>query len=220
MKTSKKIRNTCKGFKLWKHWKMGIAASVILGLPGCLQSSNDSPVSQSKQGLTSLDLIKTIEKAPNKIKVSSVAFAEGGKLALQQAHGDCGGQNISPPLSWSGVPPKARSVAIVVSDADAPGGAWTHWIIYNLPASRKNIGVGIAPGEVVPSGARQAKNDWGVAGYGGPCPPSGKHRYRFYVLALDLHLSLPENAGQAEFSGAISNHILARGVLAGSYSRN
>lgn len=220
MKTSKKIRNTRKGFKLWKHWKMGIAASVILGLLGCLQSGDDSPASQSKQGLTSLDLMKTIEKAPNKIKVSSVAFAEGGTLALQQAHGDCGGQNISPPLSWSGVPPRARSVAIVVSDPDAPGGAWTHWIIYNLPSGRKDIGMGIAKGEIVPGGARQAKNDWGVAAYGGPCPPNGKHRYRFYVLALDLHLSLPENAGQAEFAEAITNRILARGVLTGSYNRN
>lgn len=196
---------------------MGIAASVILGLSGCLQSGDDSSAPQSKQGLTSLDLMKTIDKTPNKIKVSSVAFAEGGKLALQQAHGDCGGKNISPPLSWSGVPPRARSVAIVMNDLDAPGGAWTHWIIYNLPASRKDIGMGIAPGEAVPGGARQAKNDWGVAGYGGPCPPSGKHRYRFYVLALDRQLLLPEGAGQAEFNNAIAGHVIMRGVLTGTY---
>ena len=195
---------------------------AVWGLGGCSNGSkqgNESSSSPNMSQLTSADLMKTIEKAPGKIKVQSVAFAEGGKLALQQAHGDCGGQNVSPPLSWSGVPPKARSVAVVVSDADAPGGAWTHWIIYNLPANRRNIGMGIASGEMVPGGARQAQNDWGVAGYGGPCPPSGKHRYRFYVLALDRQLTLSENAGQAEFNQAISNHVLARGVLTGTYNR-
>ncbi len=141
------------------------------------------------------------------------------RLALQQAHSDCGGQNVSPPLSWNGVPPTAKSVAIVVSDPDAPGGAWTHWIIYNLPPGRKNIGMGIASGEAVPGGAAQVKNDWNVAGYGGPCPPSGTHHYQFYVLALDNRLALPSGAGKSEFASAISGHILARGVLTGTYSK-
>ena len=196
---------------------------AIRGLGGCSNGSkpgNESSLSQNMSQLTSTDLMKTIENAPNKIKVQSVAFAEGGPLVLQQAHGNCGGQNVSPPLSWSGVPLKTRSVAIVMSDPDVSGGAWTHWIIYNLPTGRKNIGMGIPSGETVPGGARQAKNDWGVASYGGPCPPSGKHRYRFYVLALDRQLNLPENAGQAEFNQAISGHVITRGVLTGFYARS
>lgn len=164
-------------------------------------------------------MMQTIKAAPQKIKVTSPAFAEGAALSLQQAYSDCGGQNVSPPLSWSSVPPQAKSVAIVVSDPDAPGGAWTHWIIYNLPPGRKNIGMGIASGEVVPGGAAQAKNDWGKAEYGGPCPPSGTHHYQFYVLALDKRLALPASAGKSEFASAISGHILVRGVMTGTYSK-
>lgn len=203
-----------------KGAKTFVLIGVLCSFSGCSNRNTQSTASKKNEGLTSADLMKTIEKAPNKIKVHSVAFTEGGKLALQQAHTDCGGQNVSPPLSWSSVPPKARSIAIVMSDLDAPGGAWTHWIIYNLPAGRRDIGMGIQPGEIVPGGARQARNDWGMPGYGGPCPPTGKHRYRFYVLALDLHLSLPANAGQAEFNEVIANHIIARGIFTGVYSRS
>ncbi len=192
---------------------------IFIGALFCLNGCN-SPSDNSSSGPvpSAADMMQTIKATPEKIKVSSVAFAQGAALAPQQAHSDCGGQNVSPPLSWNGVPPTAKSVAIVVNDPDAPGGAWTHWIIYNLPPGRKNIGVGIAPGETVPGGAAQVRNDWGVAGYGGPCPPSGQHHYQFYVLALDKRLVLLA-ADKSEFGKAISGHILARGVLTGIYSK-
>lgn len=191
---------------------------VVAGALFCLSSCNPPADHSSGAVPSAIDMMQIIKAAPEKIKVSSVAFASGAALALQQAHSDCGGQNVSPPLSWQGVPANAKSVAIVVSDPNAPGGAWTHWIIYNLPPGRKDIGAGIAVGEVVPGGAAQAKNDWGVAGYGGPCPPSGQHNYEFHVLALDKNLTLP-GADKSEFAKAISGHILARGVLTGTYNK-
>lgn len=196
--------------------------AVALLLHGCTTPSDNPSSSATSTGSaqpSAADMLQTIKAAPSTIKVKSVAFAEGAALSLQQAHSDCGGGNVSPPLSWEGVPPKAKSVAIVVSDPDAPGGAWTHWIIYNLAPGRKNIGQGIAAGEVVPGGAAQAQNDWGVAGYGGPCPPSGKHPYQFHVLALDKRLVLPAEADKSALAAAISGHILARGVLTGTYSK-
>ena len=202
-------------------FKFSTLVGVVFCFSGCNApegNSSNTPVTSGAQP-SAADMMQTIKDAPNKIKMSSVAFAEGKPLAPQQAHSDCGGGNVSPPLSWDGVPPLSKSVAIVVSDPDAPGGAWTHWIIYNLPPGRKNIGTGIAAGEVVPGGAMQAKNDWNVASYGGPCPPAGTHRYQFYVLALDKRLALPDGAGKSEFASAISGHILARGVLSGTYSK-
>ena len=211
--------------------KFPILIGALFLLPGCTSNTSNSNVATTQSAApntmssavqnaapSAADMMQTIKNASAKIKVQSAAFGEGKPLALQQAHSDCGGGNVSPPLSWQGVPPTAKSVAIVVNDPDAPGGAWTHWIIYNLPPGRKNIGAGIAAGETVPGGASQIKNDWNVAGYGGPCPPSGTHHYQFYVLALDRNLALP-SADKSEFAKAISGHILARGALAGTYSK-
>ncbi|MEV7967329.1 YbhB/YbcL family Raf kinase inhibitor-like protein [Sphaerisporangium sp. NPDC088356] len=111
------------------------------------------------------------------IKMSSPAFADGAAIPKKYACAGQGGQNISPPLAWSGVPGSAREMAIVVEDTDAPGGSYIHWIVTGIPVSESGVGEGGAPGKVAPGSD-------GRPAYAGPCPPGGVHHYHFIVYAL------------------------------------
>jgi Raf kinase inhibitor-like YbhB/YbcL family protein len=155
------------------------------------------------------------------IRLESAAFKDGG--TIPKAH-TCDGRGTSPPLAWSGVPEAARSMALIVEDPDAPGGTFTHWVLFDLPPETKGLGEGIPPeGEVrlAPAGAaaRQGKNDFGKLGYGGPCPPRGTHRYVFLLYALDAPLNLKPGATRGDLLRAMKGHILAEGRLMGRYSR-
>jgi Raf kinase inhibitor-like YbhB/YbcL family protein len=155
------------------------------------------------------------------IRLESPAFKEGG--TIPKVH-TCDGKGTSPPLAWPGVPEAARSLALIVEDPDAPGGTFTHWVLFDMPAETKGLGEGIPPeGEVrlAPGGAaaRQGKNDFGKLGYGGPCPPRGTHRYVFSLCALDARPDLKPRATREELLRAMKGHILAEGRLMGRYSR-
>ena len=150
------------------------------------------------------------------IKVVSLAFQEG---AMIPADYTCDGKNISPPLSWSGIPEKAVTLALICDDPDAPVGTWVHWVLYNLPASAKELPAGVPPEEKLASGAVQGKNDFRKVGYGGPCPPGGTHRYYFKLYALDKALELKPGATKKELLKAMEGHILAEGQLMGRYKR-
>jgi len=152
------------------------------------------------------------------IQLSSPAFTEGSSIPAKYT---CDGDDISPPLAWSGAPQTARSLALICDDPDAPAGIWVHWVLYNLPPTISHLAEGVATTESVLGGARQGVNDSRRIGYGGPCPPRGKpHRYYFKLYALDTELTLKPRATKNEVVEAMQGHILAEGQLLGTYQRS
>jgi Raf kinase inhibitor-like YbhB/YbcL family protein len=157
--------------------------------------------------------------------LTSTDFAEGEHLALQQAFNGFGspGGNLSPALNWSGAPVATRGFALTVFDPDAPGGGFWHWLAIDMPPRTAALakGAGDARGRGMPAGSVQARNDFGQAGYGGPCPPPGRpHRYRFTLFALDVdRLPVAANATPAAIAEALRAHALAETTLTGLYAR-
>ncbi|MBV9210211.1 MAG: YbhB/YbcL family Raf kinase inhibitor-like protein [Acidobacteria bacterium] len=150
------------------------------------------------------------------MKMSSSAFADGQPMPSKYT---CDGENISPPLKWEGVPEKAKTLALFVVDPDAPGGRFTHWVLFNLSATAKELPEKI-PAEPQPAGvASQGTNDFKKLGYGGPCPPTGTHHYIFKLYALDSELTLNANANREDLLNAMQGHILAQGQLTGTYEK-
>jgi Raf kinase inhibitor-like YbhB/YbcL family protein len=152
----------------------------------------------------------------SEITLVSAAFKEGQPIPRQYT---CDGVNISTPLEWSGAPKTAKTIAIVADDPDAPAGTWAHWVLYNLPAENIGLVENVPATETLKAGGFQGKNDFGKIGYGGPCPPSGTHRYFFKVYAVDAELPLKAGATKAELEKALEGHVLAQGQLIGTYSR-
>jgi Raf kinase inhibitor-like YbhB/YbcL family protein len=164
------------------------------------------------------------------ITLRSAAFSDGG--LIPKAH-TCDGEDRSPPLEWSGVPGTARSLALICDDPDAPMGTFSHWVLFNLPPRVQALPEGDSAAATItapasePGGASGAeaprpqpgKNDFGKLGYGGPCPPSGTHRYIFRLYALDTRLGLTSSATRADVLQASRGHILAEGRLMGRYAR-
>ena len=135
----------------------------------------------------------------------------------------CEGSDISPPLVWSGAPEGTKSFALIVDDPDAPDPAapkvtWVHWVVYNLPASVTTLPEDIKS-HGLPEGAREGQNDWKRRGYGGQCPPKGRHRYVHKLYALDT--DFPEALGltKAELEDAMTGHVLAKAELIGTYEK-
>ena len=150
------------------------------------------------------------------IKLTSAAFKDGEPIPRAYT---CDGANISPPLEWSGVPKSAKTIVIVCDDPDAPGGTWVHWVLYNLPADNIGVVENLPATETLKAGGFQGKNDFGKTAYGGPCPPSGTHRYFFKIYALDSELPLKAGATRAELMKAMEGHIVVQGQLMGTYRR-
>ena len=135
----------------------------------------------------------------------------------------CEGADRSPPLAWSGVPPAARSLALIVDDPDAPDPArpqrtWVHWVLYNLPPAATDLAEAVAPASL-PAGTLEGKNDWQRTGYGGPCPPIGRHRYFFKLYALDAVLPDLRHPTKAQVEAAMAGHVLASTELVGTYQK-
>jgi len=151
------------------------------------------------------------------IQLSTSAFTEGSSIPAKYT---CDGDDISPPLKWSGVPAGAKSLALICDDPDAPVGIWVHWVLYNIPSTVAELPEGVPTSEVISGGARQGINDFKRIGYGGPCPPRGNpHRYYFKLYALDIELSLKPRATKKDVVSAMQGHILAEGQLMGTYKR-
>ena len=145
-----------------------------------------------------------------KMKITSSAFQEGGNIPSKFS---CDGGNTSPPLQISNVPPEAKSLVLIVDDPDAPSGLFTHWAVWNISPQTSTVAEGSTPKGV------QGTNDFGRSGYGGPCPPSGMHRYYFKIFALDRELDLPFGAKRSQLEAALKGHAIAQGELMGRYSR-
>lgn len=185
-----------------------IGAVLICGLVIGACRSDDRPETKSK---TPAEGEQTMA-----ITVTSTAFQEGGLIPPKYT---CDGKDISPPLAFAGVPTEARSLALICDDPDAPRGTWVHWVLFNLPASVKELPESVSDKETIEGGARQGTSDFGRFGYGGPCPPGGTHRYYFRVYALDTMLTLTGRGTKADLMAAMKGHILAEGQLMGKYRR-
>ena len=131
----------------------------------------------------------------------------------------CDGQNVSPPLQWSAAPQDTKSFALICDDPDAPGGTWVHWVLYNIPGSTRALPEAIPSDAILADDSRHGKNSWGRLDYGGPCPPSGTHRYFFNLYALDKMLDLSSGASKDQVRHAMQGHVLAQAQLMGKYSR-
>ncbi len=149
------------------------------------------------------------------LSLSSPAFGDGETIPTVYT---CDGRDVSPPLQWRGVPREARTLALVVDDPDAPAGTWVHWVVYNIPPDTAGLPEDTASADL-PAGAREGVNSWGRTGYGGPCPPSGEHRYMHKLYALDKVLSDLGNPSKAELEQALMGHLIERARLIGTYER-
>jgi Raf kinase inhibitor-like YbhB/YbcL family protein len=152
----------------------------------------------------------------SEIKLRSSAFQDGGMIPSKYT---CDGANISPPLEWSGIPQGAKSLALVCDDPDAPGKTWVHWVAFDLPSSRNSLPENVPPVEEIPGGGKPGTNDFKKIGYGGPCPPSGTHRYFFKLYALDKALELGNNTTKDQLLKAMAGHVLGQAEIIGRYKR-
>lgn len=144
------------------------------------------------------------------LQLTSPAFADGDEIPAEYT---CKGRNISPPLEISGVPAGTETLAIVMHDPDAPNGDFLHWTIWNLPPDIREI-----PAGTVPDSAVEGVTGFGKSGYGGPCPPSGTHRYIFELYALDEQLNLSPDTNREEFLDATDANVIAKAALTGTFS--
>lgn len=154
---------------------------------------------------------KMARENQKEIQVRSSAFGNNQQIPKKYT---CDGENISPPLSIESVPDEAVSLVLTVDDPDAPGGTWTHWMVWNIPAQTRVIEEG-----KLPTGAVEGKNSFGNIGYGGPCPPSETHRYVFKVYALDTKISPKNDISLRQLEDFIKGKTIAEGTLVGTYTR-
>ena len=152
--------------------------------------------------------------------LTSSAFAPGGAIPAQFT---CEGSDVSPPLDWTGVPPVTKSLVLIVDDPDAPDPkaprmTWVHWVLYDLPAVNGRLAQGVRASDL-PAGTREGKNDWKRTGYGGPCPPIGRHRYFHKLYALDVVLPDLGAATKAEVKKAMEGHVVGKAELVGTYEK-
>lgn len=154
------------------------------------------------------------------LTLTSTAFENEQEIPARYT---CEGEDASPSLAWSGVPENARSLALIVDDPDAPDPAkprtvWVHWVLYNLPATAGGLPENVKPA-ALPPGTREGKNDWRRTGWGGPCPPIGRHRYFFKLYALDTILPDLGRPKKKELEKAMEGHVIARAELMGTYQK-
>lgn len=195
---SRKIRSGSVGCPSPRHLALLIAAGAWLaGTPLVATAGGAAPLS-----------------------ITSAAIPARGEIPRRFT---CDGAGASPPLSWSGVPPRARSLVLVVDDPDAPDPkaprtTWTHWILYDIPVSANHLPEAVTAAGL-PAGTHQGLNGWKREGYGGPCPPIGRHRYFFHLYALDVTLGPLPHPDRATVLGALKGHVLASAELVGTYQR-
>ena len=154
-------------------------------------------------------------------KITASAFADGQEIPSKYT---CDGDDVSPALVWEGLPPGTKSLVLIVDDPDAPDPkapkmTWVHWVLYNLPASCTGLDAGVPP-SALPPGTKQGQNDWKRTGYGGPCPPIGRHRYFHKLYALDTELPDLGTAPKSAVEKAMTGHVLAEAQLIGTYQRS
>ena len=202
-----------------KHmWFMAGISIVALVLSGC-GALRSTPAALSPVGNN---------VTVSTMRITSSAFAHNQMIPFTYT---CDGKNINPPLAFSGVPEEARSLVLIVDDPDAPRGTWVHWLVWNIDAAAGGFPEAVdfstsgwhiqqgTLGQYAPLPPLEGTTSFGTTGYGGPCPPSGTHRYFFKLYALDTVLNLPATADKAQLEGAVDGHALATAELIGLYQR-
>lgn len=170
--------------------------ALTLGIPGA-PSTAGTHVNESRKNMA--------------LHVTSTAFSEGQAIPEKYS---CEGQDISPVIKWSGAPANTKSLALIVDDPDAPSGTFTHWVLYDLPATTTELSEGSS------GGGKEGVNGFRKTGYGGPCPPpDGAHRYFFHVYALDIDSLGKPGLSKQEVVAAMKGHVVAEGQLMGRYRR-
>ena len=154
------------------------------------------------------------------IDIRSPRFGAGGEIPVKHT---CEGEDVSPALSWSTVPKGTKSLVLIVDDPDAPDPkapkmTWVHWVLFNIPPDATGLPEGVKP-DALPAGTEQGLNDWKRTGYGGPCPPIGRHRYFHKLYALDTKLTGVSKPNKAQVEAAMKGHVLAQGQLIGTYEK-
>lgn len=184
----------------------------------CQNTNRDRTIANQANAGTPMPEMSTPAGSENMaLGLTSNTFAAGGMIPAKYT---CDGENVSPPLSWSGVPANAKALALIADDPDAPGKTWVHWVAYDLPPTLTSLTENIASATDLGGGGKQGMNDFMKIGYGGPCPPSGTHRYYFKLYALDAKTSLANpGATRDELLKAMAGHIVAQGQLMGKYRR-
>jgi Raf kinase inhibitor-like YbhB/YbcL family protein len=162
-----------------------------------------------------------IEEDSMPLTLTSSAFSEGGPIPTRHT---CAGEDLSPRLQWDGVPSGTRSLVLIVDDPDAPDPkapkmTWVHWLLYNLPPETSQLPEGVAPGDLPPD-TGEGVNDWKRTGYGGPCPPIGRHRYFHKLYALDSRLEELKRPTKAQVVEAMAGHIIEEAALMGTYEKS
>ncbi|MCX7623238.1 MAG: YbhB/YbcL family Raf kinase inhibitor-like protein [Thermomicrobium sp.] len=186
---------------VWPRWLLLVLLIVGLASTGCAAMAS-SP---------------TASPALSRIALTSPAFPPGGTVPVEAT---CDGADRSPSLSWSELPTGTVALVLIVEDPNAPGGTFTHWLLYDLPAELRSLPSGVPPQPTLSDGARQGRNDFGTLGYRGPCPPpSLPHRYVFRLYALDAPTGLPPGVRRDEVLRRIEGHVLGVGELVGTYRR-
>lgn len=155
------------------------------------------------------------------LSLTSPSFSNGGEIPSEFT---CEGKDCSPELAWTRIPDNTKSFVLIVDDPDAPDPAapkmtWVHWILFNIPASIRELAAAI-PSTALPAGTQQGINDWKRTGYGGPCPPIGRHRYFFKLYALDTQLQFVKPPKKADLEQAMAGHIVGQAVLMGTYKKH
>jgi Raf kinase inhibitor-like YbhB/YbcL family protein len=155
------------------------------------------------------------------LELTSTAFAHNGAIPRRYT---CQGDDVSVPLAWSGAPPATKSFVLIVDDPDAPDPkaprmTWVHWVLYNLPPAATVLQEGIRTGEL-PKGTLEGLNDWKRTGYGGPCPPIGRHRYFHKLYTLGTLLPAMESPTKTDLEQAMKGHVLEKAELIGTYQKS
>ncbi len=187
---------------------------ATIAVPACGGNAEEDVVAEADATLPAATSTSATTAA---LTLTSDAFADNETIPTEHT---CSGDDISPPLAWSGVPADTGAFALLVDDPDAPGGTFDHWVLYDLPASTTELPAGVPEGETLTGGGTQGMNSAGQVGYMGPCPPAGpEHHYRFRLVALDAPLNLEPGKSKGEVEEATETHILAETVLTGLFSR-
>lgn len=166
---------------------------------------------ETEEAQAEMDIEAEAAEGANGLTLSSSVFGEGEPIPERYT---CDGEDISPPLAWERAPAGTVTYALIMDDPDAPAGTWVHWVLFNLSSDRDQLMEDVS--EEIGTGGN---NSWNRTGYGGPCPPSGQHRYIFKLYALDTELSLEVGADKGALLAAMEDHVLASDQLTGVYER-
>lgn len=196
--------------------KLITAVAVMAMAVGCTAAEPESIVAAPSTDAEVESMDETQDRSAPGFTLTSDALEQGGAIPSQFT---CDGEDVSPRLTWEQAPAGTRSFALLMEDPDAPGGTWVHWVLYNIPAEAQSINAQIREPSDLPGGTKVGENSWGEMAYGGPCPPSGEHRYIFTLFALDTELELDGGVTGKILRSAIAEHTLSKTDLVGTYSR-